>query len=130
MLSGESGVDGAAIDLADSGDIFGRFEAAFILSQHLPGWLRTYFGADAPVGYRNPEVVRLIDRARATADPDELDAAYRELLAIFAEDAPVTFLFPHTESYFVNRRIHGLEGRYPPDPVQHMEHLWIDADRP
>ena len=106
----------------------GRFEAAFILSQHLPGWLRTYFGAGAPVGYRNPEVGRLIDRALATADPDVLDAVYRELMAIFREDAPITFLFPLTQSYFVNRRIHGLDGRYLPDPVQHMEHLWIEGE--
>ncbi len=106
----------------------GRFEAAFILSQHLPGWLRTYFGAGTPVGYRNPEVVRLIDRALASADHDVLDAVYRELMAIFAEDAPATFLFPQTQSYFVNRRIHGLDGRYPPDPVQHMERLWIEGE--
>ena len=66
--------------------------------------------------------------ALTTADPDVLDAVYRELMAIFREDAPVTFLFPQTQSYFVNKRIRGLDGRYWPDPVQHMEHLWIEGE--
>ncbi len=33
-----------------------------------------------------------------------------------------------TQSCFVNRRIHGLDGRYWPDPVQHMKHLWLDGE--
>ncbi|MFN2397084.1 MAG: ABC transporter substrate-binding protein [Gemmatimonadaceae bacterium] len=104
----------------------GQFEAAFILSQHLPGWLRRHFGGETPVGYRNSEVVRLTERALATANSDVMDAIYRELMTIFTSDVPVTFLFPRTESYFVHRRVRGLEGRYWPDPVQHMEHLWLE----
>ena len=83
-------------------------------------------GADARLGYENPAVTSLIDRAVAAADPDTMDATYRDLAEIFRQDLPVTFLFPRTESYFVHRRIRGLEGRYWPDPVRHMEELWLD----
>jgi hypothetical protein len=55
-----------------------------------------------------------------------MDAIYRDLAEIFRRDLPITFLFPRTESYFVHRRIRGLEGRYWPDPVLHMEELWLE----
>lgn len=105
----------------------GDFEAAFTVFQNQAGWLQQFLGADSRVGYNDPEVRRLINRAATTANPDTLDALYRDLMRIFRRDLPVTFLFPRTESYFVHRRIRGLEGRYWPDPVLHMEELWIES---
>ncbi|MCZ6477120.1 MAG: ABC transporter substrate-binding protein [Gemmatimonadetes bacterium] len=113
---------GLVFDRLRSGD----FEAAFTVFQHLAGWLERFLGAGSRLGYENPAVTSLIDRAVATADPDTMDAIHRDLAEIFRRDLPVTFLFPRTESYFVHRRIRGLEGRYWPDPVLHMEELWLE----
>lgn len=55
-------------------------------------------------------------------------AIYLDLAEIFRRDLPVTFLFPRTESYFVHRRIHGLEGLFYPDPVFRTEHLRMETE--
>jgi len=113
---------GLVFDELKSGD----FEAAFTVFQNQAPWLKRFLGADSRLGYENPAATRLIGRAAAAADPDTVDAIYRDLAEIFRRDLPVTLLFPRTESYFVHRRIRGLEGRYWPDPVLHMEELWLE----
>ena len=113
---------GLVFDRLKSGD----FEAAFTVFQHQAWWLNRFLGDGSRLGYYNPAATRLIDRALAAADPDSVDAIYRDLAEIFRRDLPITFLFPRTESYFVHRRIHGLEGLFYPDPVFRMEHLRIE----
>jgi peptide/nickel transport system substrate-binding protein len=84
----------------------GDFEAIFHI--HQPGLeaQRQYFGRDNPLGYQNPEVVRLTDQV--TADPDELDRIYRALTEILRADLPVTRLVPWTGTTFAHRRVRGI----------------------
>ena len=112
-------------DRLNSGD----FEAAITVFQHQAGWLDRFLGPGSSFGYDNPDVHSLVDRAVVATHPDTVDAIYRELMNLFRRDLPVTFLFPRTESYFVHRRIRGLEDRHWPDPVLQMEELWLD-DQP
>ena len=105
----------------------GDFEAALVVSQHQSWWLKRYFGEGAPLGYDNPRVARLIDRADSEAHPDSIDAAYAEMQQIFKEDLPATFLGLRTEAHFVHRRIRGLDGWWP-DPLWYMDELWVEED--
>ena len=106
----------------------GEFEAAFFLVQEWPGFLRRYFGRDSPIGYKNPEVVKLIDQALATIDPDAIDQIYRMLWESFRRDLPVTFLHPWTWTFLVHRRIKGLSEPFRADLTRHMEDLWLEEE--
>ncbi len=119
------------IQVLDAGTVLGRlkngeFEAAFMHFRHSSWWLWQYFGKDSPVGYRNFGVVKLIDRAMLTADPDTLDAIYRELMEMFHADVPVSLLFASVNTFIVHRRIRGLSSPWRTDPVQCMEDLWLE----
>jgi peptide/nickel transport system substrate-binding protein len=109
----------------------GEFEAALTFIWTYPGMLgrRFRFGKGSPIGYRNAQVVQLIDRANVTRDPDELDRICRELTEIFRADVPVTWLFPSIRTFFVHRRIQGLSSPWRADPVKHMEDLWIEEEK-
>ena len=107
----------------------GNFDAAFTF--FVPGesnWFQRYFSEDFPLGYRNAEVLNLIDRAKTTGDPDAEDHIYRRLSEIFREDVPVTLLFPRIEYTFVHRRIRGLSSPWRAEPVAHMEYLWLEDE--
>jgi len=104
----------------------GDFEAVFSLQQ--VGSHPQHFGRDNPNGYQNPEVVRLIDQAMATADPDELDRIYQALTEIFRADLPFTRLVPNTVTTFAHRRVRGLStGCHSADDM--MEDLWLENER-
>jgi peptide/nickel transport system substrate-binding protein len=107
----------------------GKFDAAFMIVQSAPQWYQKYFGADSPLGYNNPEVIKLIDQAVATADPNEEDRIYRELMRIFQEEQPITYTIPLTLTYFVHRRIHGLSTPFRADPLEIMGDLWIEEEK-
>ena len=107
----------------------GNFDAAFTF--FVPGesnWFQRYFSEDFPLGYRNAEVLNLIDRAKTTGDPDAEDHIYRRLSEIFREDVPITLLFPRVEYTFVHRRIRGLSSPWRGNPVAHMEYLWLEDE--
>ena len=106
----------------------GEFEAAFLHLRHSCWWLRQYFGKDNPSGYRNSAVVKLIDRAMVISDPNELDAIYRELMERFRTDVPVTILFAHVNTFFVHRRIGGLNSPWQTDPLEYMQDLWLEKE--
>ena len=59
-------------------------------------------------------------------DPEEDDRIHRELMAIFQEDVPVTFLFPGVGSVVAHRRVRGLSSPYRADPVECMDELWLE----
>lgn len=102
----------------------GDFEAA--ISDITYNMHAEFFGADSPLGYRNPAVIDLIREARRTANPDVVDRVYRDLWAIFKDDLPVTFLFPAYWTTVANHRVRGLSAPYRAEPVWYMEHLWIE----
>ena len=106
----------------------GEFDAAFMVVQSGPHWYQRYFGADSPLGYSNPKVIKLIDQAIATADPNETDRIYRELMGIFRVEQPITYLHPFTTTYIVHRRIQGLSTPFRADPLQYMADLWLEEE--
>lgn len=107
----------------------GEFEAIIVLTSNSTtqnfGHARM-FGEDSPFGYANPEMIRLLNLAVETIDPDEKDRIYQEIMPIFAEDMPITLLLPEVQTHIVHRRIQGLNSPWEADPVWNMEYLWIE----
>ncbi len=93
-----------------------------------PPWYQRFFGEDSPLGYNNPQVIKLIDQAIATADPNESDRIYRELMGIFRVEQPITYLHPYTSTFVVHRRIQGLSTPFRADPSKFMEDLWLEDE--
>jgi len=106
----------------------GEFDAAFRLVQSAPPWYQRFFGEDSPLGYNNPQVIKLIGQAIATADPNESDRIYRELMGIFRLEQPLTYLHPWTTTFVVHRRIQGLNTPFRADPLRFMEDLWLEDE--
>lgn len=65
-------------------------------------------GGDNFVSYRNPELDRLIDAARAEVDEDARMALWRQAEAHLVADQPYTFLLRRQTLAFVNKRIANL----------------------
>ncbi|KKN33356.1 hypothetical protein LCGC14_0804680, partial [marine sediment metagenome] len=107
----------------------GEYEAAFSNFRFRPRPLQQEFSKDSWTGYTNAEMVRLIDRALVTADPDAQDRIYRELTEIFRADMPVTLLLPRMEVIFAHRRLRGLTSLWRPVPTWYMEDLWIEEEK-
>jgi peptide/nickel transport system substrate-binding protein len=110
----------------------GEFEAAigrFLMV--LPGVMgqHQFFGDKSYIGYANPRVHELLDRAAETQSPQTQDTIYRALMEIFQTDLPVTFLHPIPSTHVAHRRLAGLSSPYRADPVWYMEELWIDDTR-
>jgi peptide/nickel transport system substrate-binding protein len=107
----------------------GEYEAAFApLYNAIDGHLQ-WFGPESPIGYDNPHVARLLASVKETADPNEIDRIYGELMPILRKELPVTILFPAVESYVAHRRLRGLQSPYRGDPIHFMEDLWIEEQR-
>lgn len=70
---------------------------------------QTVEGGDNFMSYRNPELDRLIDAARAEVDEEARMKLWHEAERILAEDQPYTFLFRRNTLAFVDRRIENLE---------------------
>ena len=99
----------------------GDFEAVFELHFGVP--------AEPNSGYLNPEAVRLIDQARATADPDELDGICSALTEIFRADLPVTRLVPFGNTTFAHRRVEGLSRSTYGSTYAPPQDLWLENER-
>ena len=100
----------------------GAFEAAFA-SVWGSTWLLQGNGS---IGYHNPAVFSLFQRAKVTADPDEKDRIYRDLANIVRADNPVTYLCPKVDLELVHRRVKGLSSPWRAEPLQCMEELWLE----
>jgi ABC-type transport system substrate-binding protein len=85
------------------------------------------FGKKSPLGYNNPEMIRLLEAARSEMNPDNLDSIYEKIMPIFMEDMPMTMLLPRIYSSVAHRKIKGLSS-IRVDPIWNMEHLWIDEE--
>jgi peptide/nickel transport system substrate-binding protein len=88
---------------------------------------RDFFGNGSGIGYRNPEVVRLLEALAGELEPDAQDALYARINEILLRDAPVTFLFPLAWSQAAHRRVRGLSNGM--HPLEYMEDLWIEDQR-
>ncbi|MGH9367245.1 MAG: ABC transporter substrate-binding protein [Thermoanaerobaculia bacterium] len=107
----------------------GDFDAAiFIMPDDGPFGPRAVFGDHSLVGYKNPTVIALLDKAQATANPEEIDRIHRKLAPIFQADLPATFLYPAVYATVAHRRVRGLSSPYRASPVGDMEHLWLENE--
>jgi peptide/nickel transport system substrate-binding protein len=70
---------------------------------------QTLEGGDNFIGYRNPELDRLIDTARAEVDEDKRMTLWQQAERILVADQPYTFLFRRNTLAFVDERIANLE---------------------
>lgn len=61
------------------------------------------------ISYRNPELDRLIDAARATVDEDARMPIWQEAERVMYEDQPYTFLLRRKTLAFIDRRIQNLQ---------------------
>jgi len=110
----------------------GDFEAVFLSfrfweASRLKNLL--HLGEPEPLGYRNPRVVELLDRASRNRIPEEDDRIYRELAEIFRRDLPITILYPYAGFTVAHRRLRGLSSPYwGDDPTRFMDELWLDED--
>ena len=64
---------------------------------------------DNRTGYVNPELDKLIDKARTTVDKGERMKMWNQVHHILHEDQPYTFLFNRNELRVVNKRITNIE---------------------
>ncbi|MEE8146029.1 MAG: peptide ABC transporter substrate-binding protein [Longimicrobiales bacterium] len=90
---------------------------------------RGWFGQASPVGYHNPELVRLLETADSTVDPAARDSLYREMREIFHTDLPVLFLWTPSPTSLVHRRVRGLEPPWRVDLFTYIEDLWLEDER-
>ncbi len=104
----------------------GNYDAALTRSALPEIWLPVVFGPKGHLGYRNPELIALIERLSRTADPVRRDEIHSAMTRIFQADVPVTFLLPEVWTAFANRRIKGLSSPWRTDPVMFMEYLWLE----
>lgn len=70
---------------------------------------QTVEGGDNFMGYRNPELDRLIDAARGEVDEDKRMRLWREAEGVMVADQPYTFLFRRQTLAFVDQRIANLQ---------------------
>lgn len=70
---------------------------------------QTLEGGDNFISYRNPELDRLIDAARAEVDESKRMALWQAAERILVADQPYTFLFRRNTLAFVDERIANLE---------------------
>jgi ABC-type oligopeptide transport system substrate-binding subunit len=102
----------------------GRFEA--IVSFLVQSALERRWGG---VGYRNPQLKRLLEVEKTTAEPEAVDQAYREMSELLRADQPVAFLFRHAVPHLIHRRVKGLNAPWRTNPLLFTEDLWLE-DRP
>ncbi len=117
----------------------GDFDAAIMPFWNHPDghsrWFRSLPGeprdpaARRGLGYQNPEVIRLMDAARLAFDLGERDRIYQQATPLFLRDQPVLFLYPEPQPYVVTRRLQGLVPPYRADPIQFLQHLWLENPR-
>jgi peptide/nickel transport system substrate-binding protein len=109
----------------------GEFEAVFFYFENSPRPILRdkWFSPGSPIGYTNPRIVKLLQAAVITFDFEAKDQIYRELMTIFCEELPMTFLYPIVVTNVAHRRLRGLENFRRTDPVADMEHLWIKEEK-
>jgi peptide/nickel transport system substrate-binding protein len=105
------------------------FEACFCNPPGVWGNPLAMFRESSSVGYRNPQLTRLLDAADGTADPDELEQACRSISQILREDQPVAFLTRPAKAYVVHHRVKGLTGPWHANPLMFTEDLSLDGGR-
>jgi peptide/nickel transport system substrate-binding protein len=73
------------------------------------------------VGYSNPDIDALIDKAAASADEAERKDLYKQIRTIITSDAPLVFVHYETLNYLMNKNVTG--SGITPTLSLHMENL-------
>jgi peptide/nickel transport system substrate-binding protein len=90
-----------------------------IASQYMTG------GTENHYQYSNPEVDRLLQEARALADPARRKPLYFKAQEIIAEDAPVIWLYYPHEIRAITKRLHGFPGLPYRDALTYLHQAWL-----
>jgi peptide/nickel transport system substrate-binding protein len=109
----------------------GEFEAVFDNFVNLPRYILNskWFSPGSPIGYTNPQIVKLLQAAAITFEFEARDQIYRELMTIFREEIPMTFLFPGMVTHVAHRRLRGLENSSRPELIRKMAGLWLEEEK-
>jgi ABC-type transport system substrate-binding protein len=105
----------------------GDFEAVFGKFQNSPiafGGHLSILGENSPIGYENPEMIRLLKQAKNEPDREKRIEIFKEIMPIYEDDLPMTILFPETTALIAHKKVKGLEDYS--DPTWFMEYLWIE----
>ncbi|MEE9473932.1 MAG: peptide ABC transporter substrate-binding protein [Acidimicrobiia bacterium] len=105
----------------------GEFEAAFHRLGNDPRHILDdkWFSPGSPIGYTNPQMVKLLQATVITFDSEARDQIYRELMTIFREELPMTFL-SKVRTYVAHRRLRGLKNFQRANPLADMAELWLE----
>lgn len=103
-----------------------QFEAALTITPWGPNYWQRVFGEKSPLGYRNAEVDRLLERLPLAMDPREEGRVRGEITGIFRVDPPATFLFPKVTTVLAHRRVRGLSSPWHVHPLRDIDELWLD----
>lgn len=108
----------------------GEFDAVFDRFESGPRQILRdkWFGPGSPIGYTNPQIVKLLQSAGIAFDSEARDQIYRELMTIFREELPMTFLHPGVRTHVAHRRLRGLKSFQGANPVGQMEKLWLEDE--
>lgn len=111
----------------------GEFDAAFVMdviSLNRGLWVSDASSQPWEWGYFSPRLAALLAEWQAIEyqDPATADSLFLEIVHIFREEQPLTYLLPDLMYSVAHRRIRGLSSPYRHDPVAAMEYLWIDQD--
>ncbi len=117
-----------ALERIRSGDFEAAISLLWGMKPTAERGLIQMFGRESVLGWRNPEVIDLLDRLATLADPQEIDAAYAQLQPQFLRDVPYTYLTQAVETYVAHRRVKGLSTPFRANVYWDVEHLWIEEE--
>lgn len=122
---------GVRMDIArlDAGVVSSRRRAGDFDAVFGEPWPDEDFGGESPIGYRNPRVAPLLERAAVTIHPGVRDSLHRELWSIFQAEVPVTFLYPVVRTTVAHRRVRGLSSPWHDDPLWYADRLWLEDEK-
>ena len=104
-----------------------EFEAVVCRSGIVGGYTLGFLGVEpSPIGYQNPELAKLLDRLRTTADPEVEDRAHRDVSELLRRDQPFAFLHRMVSRHIVHGRVKGLSAPWRANPLSFAEDLWLE----
>jgi peptide/nickel transport system substrate-binding protein len=111
----------------------GSFDAVFsldMISMNRGLWVADESAQPWEWGYYNARFAEMFGEWQAIEhqDPVRADSLFLDIVHIFRDEQPVTYLLPDLFYSVAHRRIRGLSSPYRHDPVQAMEYLWIEEE--
>jgi len=78
------------------------------------------------MSYKNPEVDKLLEKARSSLDRDERKKLYFEIQKKIVADAPYVWLWNQEAAVGVNKRVRGLSKHSPAGLLVEPEKVWVE----